>query len=112
MLIPEKESGNIKQKIVEELNSLYSAEDIKRGFHCLPWDISVSSEKWKGNCPCWAGVHVLLCWTLGEAAVWAERERVFLLLRIFSFRDGLIMLCLEKHGQKDLEYPAVGFAAL
>lgn len=38
-------------------------------------------------------------------------EGSFLLLRIFSFGDGLVTLCLEKRGQNDLECPAAGFAA-
>lgn len=74
MLIPEKAPGNIKWKTEEESNSLCYAEDRKGGLHHLSWDTSVSSEKWKGNCPYRTEIHVLLRWTSGGTAVWADRR--------------------------------------
>jgi len=63
----------------------------------------------KGKPPHIAEIHVLLCWTSGGKQYELIGEGGFLLLRIFSFRDGLVMLCLEECGQNYLECPAAGF---
>lgn len=67
MLIPEKAPGNIKWKTVEELNSLYYAEDTNGILVGTPLFFQ---RRERGAAPLYrAEIHVLFCRTLGGRTV-------------------------------------------